>query len=95
MARRAAAAESSAASEHLRAVLLAARAEAGLSQQRLAQNANVSIGSVTKIEAGRSPEPGFFVIAQISRALRDALPAHARDGFEHELQKILLQPDPE
>ena len=45
----------------------------GWSQQTLAEHANVSIGTVRKIESGQSPEPGFFVIGRISAALDGGL----------------------
>lgn len=76
-------------------LLTTARLSAGLSQQKLAQYADVSIGTVRRIEGGSSPEPGFFVIARISRALLDAVDKRdatlARD-FERRLRDLLLAP---
>lgn len=67
--------------EHLSALLSAARADAGISQQSLAERAGVSIGSVAKLESGRSPEPGFFLVARVVKALSQVLPTPQRSAL--------------
>ncbi|MGV2982073.1 helix-turn-helix domain-containing protein [Microbacterium sp. AGC85] len=68
-------------SRSLSSLLGDTRREAGLSQQALAQHAGVSIGSVAKIEAGRSPEPGFFLVARLASALSAHLSGKAKQHF--------------
>jgi transcriptional regulator with XRE-family HTH domain len=77
-------------SVELSALLSAARRLAGVSQQSLAQGANVSIGSVVKLETGRSPEPGFFVVSRIATTLRQKLTGADRGHFESALHDLLL-----
>lgn len=67
--------------EHLSEVLSDARTAAGISQQSLAERAGVSIGSVAKLESGRSPEPGFFLVARVVKALSRALPTAQRTAL--------------
>uniref|UniRef100_UPI00406C9FB2 helix-turn-helix domain-containing protein n=1 Tax=Microbacterium sp. LWO13-1.2 TaxID=3135262 RepID=UPI00406C9FB2 len=64
-----------------------ARRYAGLSQQSLAHSAGVSIGSVAKIEAGRSPEPGFFLVARLAAALSTRLPGKVKQEFTDSLYR--------
>ena len=40
-----------------------------MSQQTLTERAGVAMGTVRKIESGRSPEPGFFIVGRICWAL--------------------------
>ena len=45
------------------------RRERGWSQQRLAQEAGVSIGTIRAIETGRIRDPGIFTVHSIVAAL--------------------------
>lgn len=69
--------------KRLSGVLGDARRASGISQQRLADRAGVSIGSIAKLEAGRSVEPGFFLVARVVSALTEALPPTKRTAFQH------------
>lgn len=69
----------------LGALLRASRQAAGMSQQLLAERARVSIAALAKLESGRTPEPGFFFIAQVVSALRVALPGTARTSMLDEV----------
>lgn len=60
---------------HLASTLKAARQQQALSQQELAQRANVAIGTVRAIEAGRTVEPGFFTVLALAHALNMDVPA--------------------
>jgi FMN phosphatase YigB (HAD superfamily)/DNA-binding XRE family transcriptional regulator len=53
----------------LGARLQAARRKAGLSQQQMAQTANLSISTLTKIERGAIKSPSIFTIISIAAAL--------------------------
>jgi len=66
------------------------RLNRGWSQQTLAEHANVSIGTVRKIESGQSPEPGFFVIGRISVALGDGLDTRQEKSSVQEAVMDLL-----
>jgi len=81
-------------SDELTKILSNARALAGITQQQLAEAANLSIGTVRKIESGLSPEPGFFVVARIASALsgelRAAKPEESRT-FDRAMQRMLLR----
>lgn len=57
----------------LHTILLEGRKQAGLTQQQLAQNAGVSIGTVRKLETGGSLEPGFFVVGDITGVISQEL----------------------
>lgn len=65
----------------LSALLRDARTAAGVSQQSLAERAGVSIGSIAKLESARSPEPGFFLVARVVKALCRALPTSERSAL--------------
>lgn len=45
------------------------RQQRALSQQQLAHEAGVAIGTVRALEAGRTVEPGFFTVLELARAL--------------------------
>lgn len=53
--------------------LRAARLAQGLSQERLAQQAHVSLSTLRKIESGQVIEPGFFTVTALLRALHLSL----------------------
>lgn len=59
---------------HLASTLKTARQRQALSQQELAQRANVAIGTVRAIEAGRTVEPGFFTVLALAHALDMDMP---------------------
>jgi len=44
-----------------------------ISKQNLVELAQISIGTVRKIEAEASPEASFFVIARVARSLRGGI----------------------
>jgi transcriptional regulator with XRE-family HTH domain len=60
---------------HLASTLKAARRDRALSQQDLAQRANVAIGTVRALEAGRTVEPGFFTVLALAQALNMDIPS--------------------
>lgn len=73
----------------LSAVLSAGRRRAKISQQELAQRANISVGSVAKLESGRSPEPGFFLVARMASAISSALREDHQRHFDAEMRTFL------
>jgi transcriptional regulator with XRE-family HTH domain len=46
-----------------------ARTKKGLSQQQLAAEASVAIGTVRALEGARSVDPSFFTVTSIAKAL--------------------------
>jgi transcriptional regulator with XRE-family HTH domain len=46
------------------------REQHGMSQQQLAQQAGVAIGTVRALETRRTVEPGFFTVLALAQALR-------------------------
>ena len=58
----------------LASTLKTARQQQALSQQDLAQLANVAIGTVRALEAGRTVEPGFFTVLALAYALNLDVP---------------------
>ena len=46
------------------------RQEKGLSQEKLARLANISLNTLTKIESGLSKEPTITTVFKIAKALR-------------------------
>lgn len=55
--------------EHLATRLRGIREERGLSQERLAAEAGLSVATIRKIEKGAVVEPGFFTVLSIADAL--------------------------
>lgn len=49
-------------------LIVRARALSGWTQQRLAEEAHVSIGTVRKLCSGHTPEPGFFIVRKVVAA---------------------------
>ena len=74
----------------LAALLRKGRLDAGLSQQGLAAKADVSVGSVRKLESQGSPEPGFFLIGRVAGALSAELPTTASARLRRDVQRILF-----
>ncbi len=54
---------------HLAGSIRNARTEVGMSQQQLAEKADISIGTVRNIEQGAVKDPGFFEVAALAYAL--------------------------
>lgn len=81
--------ESEALGERLRALIVDARGAAGLTQQALATRAGISMSMLSKFEGGRSPEPGFFIIAGVAAAIRRELAADERRRFEVGLLDVI------
>lgn len=75
----------------LGSLLGTARRSVGLSQQRLAEQAGVSIGSVAKLEGGRNPEPGFFLVARVVSALSHAMSAPKRSALQADVHAFFQQ----
>lgn len=50
-------------------LLRARRTELGLSQQQLAERAELSIGTIRAIESMRTVEPGFFTVLAMAAAM--------------------------
>lgn len=55
--------------ERLAARLREIREEHGLSQEKLAARAGLSVATIRKIEKGAVVEPGFFTVLSIAEAL--------------------------
>jgi transcriptional regulator with XRE-family HTH domain len=66
------------------------RLDAGLSQQSLAVKADVSVGSVRKLESKSSPEPGFFLIGRVAGALLIELQTAASSQLRIDVERILF-----
>lgn len=55
-----------------------ARAEAGVTQSALAEKADVSVDTLRKLEANKTPAPSFFLVSAIAGPLKLSLDQLAR-----------------
>jgi transcriptional regulator with XRE-family HTH domain len=55
--------------EILAARLRALRTDRGLTQERLAGQAEVAVSTLRKVESGRVIEPGYFTMLSLAKAL--------------------------
>lgn len=61
--------------ERLGAAIAAARQARGRTQEEVASSAEVALSTLRKIETGQTPDPSFFTVAGVARAIGAGLDA--------------------
>lgn len=55
--------------KRLGAAIAAARVGSNMTQQELASRASLALSTLRRVEAGGTPDPGFFTVLKLARAL--------------------------